>query len=105
MLPGGTGVKAAVKGYRFAGKTGTAQQPDPKTGVYSATDNWDTFAGFLPADAPKFVIGIMVDRPDNNLHSSDATAPLARQIAAYELQHERIPPTGSTSTLVPLTVP
>lgn len=105
MLEGGTGVKAAVPGYRFAGKTGTAQQPDEKTGVYSAVDNWDTFAGFAPADAPRFVIGIMVDKPNHNLHAADVTAPLAHAIAAYELQHERVAPTGSVSKRVPLIVP
>jgi cell division protein FtsI (penicillin-binding protein 3) len=104
-LPGGTGTKAAIDGYRIAGKTGTAQQPDPAHGGrYSDWMNWDTFAGIAPADNPQFVVGIMVDNPAHGLHGGDVAAPLYHEIATYELQHARIPPSGSLSKHVPLQV-
>ncbi|MGH8960309.1 MAG: peptidoglycan D,D-transpeptidase FtsI family protein [Jatrophihabitantaceae bacterium] len=104
-LPGGTGVKAAIPGYRVAGKTGTAQQPDPNHGgQYSTWMNWDTFAGMVPADDPQFVVAIMVDNPAHGLEGGDVAAPLFQQIASYELQHAHIPPTGSLSKHVPLQV-
>jgi cell division protein FtsI (penicillin-binding protein 3) len=104
-LPGGTGVKAAIDGYRIAGKTGTAQQPDPNHGgQYSDWMNWDTFAGIAPADNPQFVVAIMVDNPAHGLEGGDVAAPLYHEIATYELQHARIPPTGSQSKHVPLQV-
>ncbi len=98
-LPGGTGVKAALPGYRVAGKTGTAQQPDPKHGgAYSSWMNWDTFAGIVPADDPQFVVAIMVDNPAHGLEGGDVAAPLFNEIASYEVQHAHVPPTGSQST-------
>jgi cell division protein FtsI (penicillin-binding protein 3) len=104
-LPGGTGVKAAIDGYRIAGKTGTGQQPDPKHGGrYSDWMNWDTFVGIAPADRPQFVVSIMVDNPAHGLEGGDVAAPLYHEIATYELQHARIPPTGSVSKHVPLQV-
>jgi len=102
-LPGGTGVKAALAGYRVAGKTGTAQQPDPaRGGAYSSTMNWDTFAGIAPADNPRFVVAIMVDNPAHGLEGGDVAAPLYHEIASYEVQHAGIAPTGSQSVHVPL---
>jgi cell division protein FtsI (penicillin-binding protein 3) len=102
---GGTGWRAAIPGYRIAGKTGTAQQPDPNHGgAYSSWMNWDTFAGFLPADDPQFVVAIMVDNPAHGLEGGDVAAPLFHKIASYEVQHARIPPTGSRSKHVPLQV-
>ena len=102
-LPGGTGTKAAIPGYRIAGKTGTAQQPDPAHGgAYSSWKNWDTFAGIVPADNPQFVVAIMVDNPAHGLEGGDVAAPLFNKIASYELQHADIPPTGSHSVHVPL---
>ncbi len=104
-LPGGTGVKAAIPGYRIAGKTGTAQQPDPNHGgAYSTWMNWDTFAGMVPADDPQFVVAIMVDNPAHGLEGGDVAAPLFHEIASYEVQHAHIPPTGSQSKHVPLQV-
>ena len=102
-LAGGTGVKAAIPGYRVAGKTGTAQQPDPAHGgAYSSYKNWDTFAGMVPADNPQFVVAIMVDNPAHGVEGGDVAAPLFHHIATYEVQHAEIPPTGATSTHVPL---
>jgi cell division protein FtsI (penicillin-binding protein 3) len=104
-LPGGTGWRAAIPGYRIAGKTGTAQQPDPAHGgAYSSWMNWDTFAGMVPADDPQFVVAIMVDNPAHGLEGGDVAAPLFHQIASYEVQHAHIPPTGSRSKHVPLEV-
>jgi cell division protein FtsI (penicillin-binding protein 3) len=104
-LPGGTGVKAAIPGYRVAGKTGTAQQPDPNHGgAYSSWMNWDTFAGMVPADDPQFVVAIMVDNPAHGLEGGDVAAPLFREIASYELAHAHIAPTGSQSKHVPLLI-
>jgi cell division protein FtsI (penicillin-binding protein 3) len=103
-LTGGTGVKAAVPGYRVAGKTGTAQQPDPVTHAYSDSIYWDTFAGIAPADHPRFAVAIMIDNPAHGAHGGDVAAPLFKQIATYELSAAKIAPSGSQSVLVPLTV-
>jgi len=101
--PGGTGKKAAIDGYRIAGKTGTAQQPDPKHGyAYSSFMNWDTFAGIAPADSPQFVVAIMVDNPAHGLEGGDVAAPVFHEIASYELRHAQIAPTGSLPRHVPL---
>jgi cell division protein FtsI (penicillin-binding protein 3) len=105
MMPdGGTGTKAAIPGYRIAGKTGTAQQPDPKTGRYSNSVYWDTFAGMAPADNPQFVVGIMIDAPAHGVHGGDVAAPLFHDIATYQLQHTGIPPSGTATKVVPFVV-
>jgi len=104
-LKGGTGKKAAIAGYRVAGKTGTAQQPDPATGRYSDSVYWDTFAGMAPADNPRFTVAIMIDNPAHGLEGGDVAAPLFHHIASYELSAAKIAPSGSASALVPLTLP
>jgi cell division protein FtsI (penicillin-binding protein 3)/stage V sporulation protein D (sporulation-specific penicillin-binding protein) len=58
----GTAFLAAVPGFRAAGKTGTANKPNPHGGYYD--DRYVTsFIGFLPADDPKLVCLIMLDNP------------------------------------------
>ena len=59
----GTGPQAAVPGYQVAGKTGTAQQIDATCNCYSSSSYNITFAGMLPADSPRYVVGIMLDAP------------------------------------------
>jgi cell division protein FtsI (penicillin-binding protein 3) len=104
VLPGATGTKAAIPGYVVAGKTGTAQQPDPATGKYSNTVNWDTFAGIVPADNPQFIVSIMIDNPASGAEGGDVAAPLFHDLAGYELQHADIAPTGAQAKHVPLQI-
>jgi cell division protein FtsI (penicillin-binding protein 3) len=83
----GTGLAAALPGYQVAGKTGTAQQPDPACGCYSDGRYWITFAGIFPADAPRFVVAIMLDAPQGGT----SAAPLFHDIASYLSQRYQIP--------------
>ncbi|MFP5020554.1 peptidoglycan D,D-transpeptidase FtsI family protein [Pseudonocardia phyllosphaerae] len=83
----GTGPGAAVPGFEVAGKTGTAQQVDPTTGAYSRSSYWITFAGMLPAQDPRFVVGIMLDAPKGGT----SAAPLFHDIASYLAQRDGLP--------------
>jgi cell division protein FtsI (penicillin-binding protein 3) len=83
----GTGVPAQVPGYQVAGKTGTAQQVDPSCGCYASSTYWITFAGMMPAQAPNFVVGIMLDAPKGGT----SAAPLFHDIASYLGQRDKLP--------------
>ena len=89
----GTGVHASLKDYVVAGKTGTAQQVDPKRGVY--IDRYrSSFVGFVPAINPRLLIAVMLDDPDPlGPHTGgDVAAPAFKQIADYALSTLSIPP-------------
>ncbi|WP_458688946.1 peptidoglycan D,D-transpeptidase FtsI family protein [Nocardia tengchongensis] len=101
-IQSGTGSPAAIEGYQIAGKTGTAQQIDPKCRCYSSDRYWITFAGMAPADNPRYVIGMMLDGP---VRSSDGSgggsaAPLFHSIASWLLQRDRIPPSPPAKQLI-----
>jgi cell division protein FtsI (penicillin-binding protein 3) len=89
----GTGPQAAVEGYQIAGKTGTAQQINPGCGCYYDEVYWISFAGILPADDPRYVIGVMMDNPQRTADGQRGTtvAPLFHNIAAWLLQRENVP--------------
>lgn len=98
----GTAPAAAVEGYQIAGKTGTAQQINPVTGSYSHSKYNITFAGILPADKPRFVVGIMLDAPDTTLPEGYSAAPLFHDIASYLAQRYEIPLSEKRAPVVPL---
>jgi cell division protein FtsI (penicillin-binding protein 3) len=101
----GTAPAAALNGYQISGKTGTAQQVDPATGRYSNSKFWITFAGILPADDPRFVVGIMLDAPDYSKAEGRSAAPLFHDVASYLAQRFNLPLSKEASPVVPLVLP
>lgn len=80
--PGGTGTQAALPGYRVAGKTGTAQMIDPKTGHYSREKYVASFIGFATGIEPKVVIFVSLSEPRGSYYGSETAAPLFKEVLA-----------------------
>ena len=88
---GGTGTKAAVEGYRVAGKTGTAWKFS--AGGYSEDKYLSIFAGMAPASDPRLVTVVIIDEPGGDLYyGSDVAAPVFADVMAESLRLMAIPP-------------
>jgi stage V sporulation protein D (sporulation-specific penicillin-binding protein) len=82
VVQNGTAKAANLSEYDVAGKTGTAQIPDPKGG-YIPNEYIVSFIGFAPVDNPEVVIYVAFDRPTTNFSSMSGgaiAAPVAREI-------------------------
>ena len=78
------------KGYRVAGKTGTAQIP--VEGHYDANKTIASFIGFAPADDPKFLMLVVIDRPTTSIYGAETAAPVFFKVAKDILTYYNIPP-------------
>ena len=84
VQPGGTAPKAAVPGYRVAGKTGTAHKLEG--GAY-ANKYVASFVGLAPASDPRLIIAVMVDEPSNGIYyGGDVAAPVFAQVMGGALR-------------------
>jgi cell division protein FtsI (penicillin-binding protein 3) len=92
VVEAGTGQKAKPAGYTAAGKTGTAQKIDQRTGQYSKEDFVSSFVGFAPAGAPKLVIVVMVDSPVGVSWGGSVAAPVFKAVAEQSLAYLQVPP-------------
>jgi cell division protein FtsI/penicillin-binding protein 2 len=90
--PGGTAEEAKVAGYTLAGKTGTAEKPDPLTGGYSKSKYFASFIGFAPARNPRLLVAVMVDEPQGSIYGGVVAAPAFEKIVSFALPYMRIPP-------------
>ena len=89
----GTGQKARPAGYTAAGKTGTAQKIDQRTGTYSQKDYVSSFVGFAPARDAKLVILVMVDSPEGADHYGGTVAgPVFKAVAEQSLAYLQVTP-------------
>lgn len=89
----GTGKRAAIAGYRVAGKTGTAQKVDPLRGTYSSTQLIGSFVGFVPAEDPQISMLVIIDEPRRGpAWGGVVAAPVFREVASQVLRYLKVPP-------------
>jgi cell division protein FtsI (penicillin-binding protein 3) len=101
--PEGTGGRAALRGVRVAGKTGSAQKLDAATGGYASDRFVAWFIGAVPADAPRLVIVVALDEPRRPQHTGGAAAaPLFARVAAAQLARFGIATQPAAAPLVQL---
>ncbi|MBI5237179.1 MAG: PASTA domain-containing protein [Deltaproteobacteria bacterium] len=84
---GGTGVKAAMDDFEVAGKTGTAQKPDPKKGGYLEGAFTASFFGFVPARSPRLSILVAIDEPKKDHYGGTVAGPAFKEIAEKSLSY------------------
>jgi cell division protein FtsI/penicillin-binding protein 2 len=80
----------APKGYKIAGKTGTAQIP--VAGHYDSNKTIASFIGFAPAYDPKFVMLVRFSQPSSSPYGSETAAPTFFEIAKELFTYFGIPP-------------
>lgn len=79
-----------IKGFKIAGKTGTAQIP--VAGHYDPNKTIASFIGFAPADDPKFVILVRYDQPTTSIYGAETAAPTFFEITKDLLTYYKIAP-------------
>ena len=91
VRPGGSGTRAAIAGYRVAGKTGTSWKAAP--GGYSEDKYFSIFAGLAPASQPRLATVVVIDEPTGDLYyGGDVAAPVFGEVMAESLRLLAVPP-------------
>lgn len=89
---GGTGKTLRIPGYRLAGKTGTAERMGRGGGYVS------NFVGFVPAEAPKAMILVMVDRPSTGkYYGATVAGPVFSDLARAVIRKYGLKPSSGTT--------
>ena len=83
---------ARLKGYKIAGKTGTASIPI--AGHYDPDQTIASFVGFAPSNDPKFAMIVILNRPTTSIYGSETAAPIFFDIAKSLLAYYGISPEG-----------
>jgi cell division protein FtsI/penicillin-binding protein 2 len=91
----GTARGANLGGLRAAGKTGTAQKIDPRTGRYTHAKYVASFCGYAPADAPEFACVVVLDEPGGGRTGGATSAPIFGRILEALFADYAIPPRPS----------
>lgn len=89
----GTGNRAALIGYRVAGKTGTAKKAIP--GGYSDDAYFGVFGGVVPASNPRLAAIVVIDEPrGRQYYGGEVAAPVFSNVMAGALRLMGVPPDG-----------
>ena len=97
---------ANVPGYRVAGKTGTAQRVGSarSTTVQSCYNGTNTvsFAGFAPAENPRFTVYVVIQAPTNGLGGGANAGPVFSKLMGFTLQRYGVAPSHRKQTVLPV---
>jgi cell division protein FtsI (penicillin-binding protein 3) len=95
----GTARRAAIEGYRVAGKTGTTKKA--VRGGYASRRYQAVFAGMAPASRPRFVMVVMVDEPRGKYYYGGlVAAPVFASVMEGALRLFNVPPDEPAETLL-----
>jgi cell division protein FtsI/penicillin-binding protein 2 len=95
----GTGNPSArTPGYTTAGKTGTAQVVE--NGRYEPGEYVGSFIGYVPAEAPRYVIFVKVERPHGQYYGGVVAAPIFSELARTVMLHANVMPSASPAPRV-----
>lgn len=98
--PQGTARRAAIEGYRVAGKTGTSKKSAGRQG-YAANRYQALFAGMVPVDKPRFVMVVMIDEPRGASHfGGQVAAPVFARVMENAVRLYNVPPDDPTGSLL-----
>ena len=87
---GGTATRAAIKGYRVAGKTGTSRRA---VGGGYEKRYISLFAGVVPIDNPRFAMVVVVHEPSNGAYYGGLiSAPVFHNVMDGALRLMDVPP-------------
>lgn len=87
----GTAQRAAVTGYRVAGKTGTVHKIVGRG--YAKNNYFAVFAGFAPASNPRLVMVVIVDDPrGKSYYGGLVAAPVFAKVMSGALRILNVPP-------------
>lgn len=98
----GGGKLGAVTGYRFAGKTGTAEKLNPNGGGYLAGHYIASFAGFGPVDDPQVAALIVLDDPSGIYYGGTIAAPVFKDIMTQVMRVLNIHPSEGNYVFPPV---
>ncbi|MBQ9441594.1 MAG: PASTA domain-containing protein [Selenomonadaceae bacterium] len=94
----GGGRKATVRGYRVAGKTGTAQKVNDDGTGYSEGKYIASFCGFGPVEHPQVALLVVIDEPfGDSFYGGQIAAPVAGRMLSQIFRYLRIEPTTDAS--------
>jgi cell division protein FtsI (penicillin-binding protein 3) len=88
----GTAERAAISGFKVAGKTGTSQKVDPSTKRYSRSKYIASFVGFVPSDRPRLLISVLIDEPKGVVYGGLVAGPVFSEVGSWTLNHLRVNP-------------
>ncbi len=96
VVEGGSGKAAQIPGYWLGGKTGTAQKVS-QSGGYVPGARVTSFVGYLPGNAPKYVVLVVFDQPAGKVFGGNTAAPVVHEIMKDIIGYEGILPTRPLS--------